>query len=62
MLEKEFVCMKEASQILGINPRTMKKILVNNNDKIHSTKVGGKILINKKKLLQYINESNTIII
>lgn len=60
MVEKEFICMKEASQMLGINERTMKKILINNDNELHSTKVGGKILINKKRLLQYIDESRII--
>ncbi len=60
MVEKEFICMKEASQMLGINERTMKKILITNDSELHSTKVGGKILINKKRLLQYIDESSII--
>lgn len=60
MVEKEFICMKEAAQMLGINERTMKKVLVNNDNELHSTKVGGKILINKKRLLQYIDESSMI--
>lgn len=60
MVEKEFLCMKEASQMLGINERTMKKILTTNDNELHSTKVGGKILINKKRLLQYIDESRII--
>ena len=60
MAEKEFLCMKEASQMLGINERTMKKILTTNDNALHSTKVGGKILINKKRLLQYIDESRII--
>lgn len=60
MVEKEFICMKEAAQMLGINERTMKKVLVNNDNELHSTKVGGKILINKRRLLQYIDESSMI--
>lgn len=36
MVEKEFICMKEAAQMLGINERTMKKVLVNNDNELHS--------------------------
>ena len=46
MVEKEFLCMKEAAQMLGVNERTMKKIIINNG--IHATKLNGNILINKK--------------
>ena len=53
MVEKEFLCMKEAAQMLGVNERTMKNIIMNNN--IHSTKLNGKILINKNLLLEFLN-------
>ena len=52
MIEKEFICIKEASQLLGVSEKTMKKILLNNE--IHTTKLSGKVLINKNKLLSSI--------
>lgn len=58
MVEKEFLCMKEAAQMLGVNERTMKGIIENNN--IHSTKLKGKILINKKLLLEFLNSNSRI--
>lgn len=58
MIEKEFLCMKEAAQMLGINVRTMKNI-INNND-IHTTKLNGKILINKNLLLEFLNSNSKI--
>ena len=58
MVEKEFLCMKEAAQMLGVNERTMKNIIMNN--KIHSTKLNGKILINKNLLLEFLNTNNRI--
>lgn len=58
MIEKEFLCMKEAAQMLGINERTMKNIIVNNN--IHTTKLSGKILINKTKLLDFLDSNSKI--
>ena len=60
MIEKEFMCMKEAAQMLGINERTMKKILINNDNELSPTKIGAKILISKRKLLQYIENSRII--
>lgn len=58
MVEKEFLCMKEAAQILGVNERTMKNIIVNND--IHTTKLNGKILINKNRLLDFLDNNSKI--
>lgn len=58
MVEKEFICMKEAAQMLGVNERTMKNIIINND--IHSTKLNGKILINKNLLLEFLNNNRRI--
>lgn len=56
-MQREFICLKEASQLIGINEKTMKKVLLNNSDKISFSKVGNKILINKQKLLDVINNN-----
>ena len=58
MVEKEFLCLKEAAQMLGVNERTMKNIIVNND--IHTTKLSGKILINKTKLLDFLDGNSKI--
>lgn len=58
MVEKEFLCMKEAAQMLGVNERTMKNIIENNN--IHATKLNGKILINKNLLLEFLSSNRRI--
>ena len=58
MVEKEFLCMKEAAQLLGVNERTMGNIIKNNN--IHSTKLNGKILINKNLLLEFLSSNSRI--
>lgn len=58
MVEKEFLCMKEAAQMLGINERTMKSIIDNND--IHTTKLSGKILINKNLLLEFLGNNSKI--
>ncbi len=59
VVEREFICLKEAAKVLGISDRTMKRIVERNNE-IHSTKLNGKILINKSKLLDYINNADTV--
>lgn len=59
MVEKQFVCMKEAAEILGIDSRTMKKILENAVD-LKWTRVGGKILINKDNLVKYFDEHRIV--
>ena len=58
MVEKEFLCMKEVAQMLGINERTMKGII--ENKKIHATKLNGKILINKSLLLEVLSTNSRI--
>lgn len=58
MIEKEFLCMKEAAQMLGVNERTMKNIIRNNG--LHSTKLNGKILINKNLLLEFLKTNTRI--
>ena len=58
MVEKEFLCRKEAAQMLGVNERTMKNIIVNND--IHTTKLIGKILINKNRLLDFLDNNSKI--
>lgn len=58
MVEKQFICMKEAAQILGVNERTMKNIIINNN--LHYNKLNGKILINKNLLLEFLNNNRRI--
>ena len=58
MVEKEFLCMKEAAQMLGINERTMKNII--DNIDIHTTKLSGKILINKSLLLEFLGSNSKI--
>ena len=58
MVEKEFLCMKEAAQMLGINERTMKSIIDNND--IHTTKLSGKILTNKSLLLEFLGSNSKI--
>ncbi len=58
MSKKEFVTMKEAAEILGIDPRTMSKIVHAKDFKY--TRVGRKILINKVKMLEYMDNHKII--
>ncbi len=58
LFERKFVCMKEAAEILGINVQTMKKILDSNVEL--ATRLGRKILINKDKLMEYMENTSII--
>ena len=58
MLEKEFLNLKEASETLGIDPRTMKKIMYSEGFKY--TRLGRKVLINKAEMIKFL-ESHKII-
>ena len=49
---KQFVSMKEAAEILGVNPRTMSKII--HSEGFEYTRLGRKIIINKEKMLEYM--------
>ena len=59
MVEREFLCLKEAGQLLGVDYRTMKKIL-ENAEGLNYTRIGGKVLINKNDLVQYMREHKII--
>ena len=53
-MEKQFVCISEASRLVGVDARTLKKYLLGNTQ-VTFKRVGNKLLINKIKLLQALN-------
>ena len=55
---KEFVNMKEAAEILGVNSQTMSKII--HAEGFEYTRLGRKILINKDKMLKYMENHKNI--
>jgi len=57
-INKEFICMKEAAELLGISIQTMRKIVNSTNGL--ATRLGRKILINKDKLLNYMENTSII--
>ena len=57
--EKQFLCLKEVAQILGLNVKTEKKI-IENAEGLAYTRLGRKILVNKDTLLKYMNEHSII--
>lgn len=59
MVEKQFLCIKEAGQLLGVDSRTMKKIL-KGAEGLNYTRIGRKFLINKNKLLKYLDEHDIV--
>lgn len=58
MNKKEFVNKKEAAEMLGVDPRTMDKII--HAEGFKYTRLGRKILINKSKLLEYMDTHKII--
>lgn len=59
MENKQFLCMKEAAKLLGVNVQTMRKIL-NNADEQLFTELGRKLIINKDRLINYMNTHDKI--
>ena len=58
MIEKQYINLKETAELLGVHTQTAKKIL--NNDGISYTRLGRKILLNKEKLMEFINKTKNI--
>ena len=57
--KQEYINLKEASEIFGLDSRTMKKIWLSTNE-LHFTTVGRQKIINKKQLLKYFDEHDVI--
>ncbi len=54
-----FICLKQASELIGLDTRTLKKILENTED-LHYTRIGRKIIIDKAELIDYIKTHRKI--
>ena len=60
MKEKQiYICMKEGAEILGIDVRTLKKILQSAED-LHYTRLKNKILVKKEELIKYFDDHDVI--
>lgn len=59
MIEKKFMCLKEAAQTLGLDSRTAKKILINAKG-VNMVRTKRKILINTRDLMEYMSKTNII--
>ena len=59
MIETEFINLKEVATTLGVCSKTAKKILLNAKG-LNYTRAGRQILVNKQHLLEYMNNTNTI--
>lgn len=57
--KQEYINLKEASEIFGLDVRTMKKIWLNTKE-LHFTRVGRQMIINKAQLLKYFDEHDVI--
>lgn len=61
-MERQYINLSEAAELLGIDRRTFKKMLITakQENKLNYTKLGRKILINKDKLIKYMDTTNKI--
>lgn len=50
-MKKKFLSLKEAAEVAGVNPQTMKKIITSNG--FHYTRLGRKILINEDEMIEF---------
>lgn len=58
MIEKQYLNLKEVAQLLGVHTQTAKKII--NNDGISYTRLGRQILVNKQKLIEFMDNTKNI--
>lgn len=57
-MEKEYINLKEAAELLGVDIRTAKKIIQSNN--FHYTRLKRRFLINKDELYDFIKKNQNI--
>ena len=55
---KKYINLKEASELLGLTPDTMKKIILASDSKY--TRIKRKFLINQDELIEYLSEHKNI--
>lgn len=54
MTDSKYLTLKDAAHFIGVNERTLKKILDNYTNKIHYSKLNNKYFINKEQLIDVI--------
>ncbi len=59
-MEKEYICLKEMAEILGISRQTAKKILLKAQKEISFCRMGNKMLIMKKDVIAYVSKYRNI--
>lgn len=57
--KQEYINLKQASEIFGLDSRTMKKIWLS-TEELHFTRVGRKLLMNKAELIKYFAKKDNI--
>lgn len=57
--KQEYINLKEASEIFGLDVRTMNKIWLSTKE-LHFTRVGRQKIMNKAQLLKYFDEHDVI--
>ena len=54
MTDSKYLTLKDAAHFVGVNERTLKKILANYTNKIHYNKLNNKYFINREQLIDVI--------
>ena len=57
-MTKKFLNLKEAAEVVGVNPQTMKKIIASEGFKY--TRLGRKILINEDEMIDFFKTHKII--
>lgn len=59
-IQQQWVCLREAGNLIGLDYRTVKKIITANADKIKYKRIGKKIMIDKADLLNLLSRKEVI--
>lgn len=57
--QQEYINLKQASEIFGLDSRTMKKIWLG-TEELHFTRLGRKLIMNKAELINYFARKDAI--
>lgn len=57
--KQEYINLKEAAEIFGLDSRTMKKIWLSTNE-LHFTRVGRQMIMKKADLVEYFEKKDNI--
>lgn len=59
-MDREYICLKEMAEILGISRQTAKKLLLKAQKEIGFCRLGNKLLIKQKDVIAYVSKYRNI--